>query len=229
MAGSEAVKHAWSSIVPNLFIVDPSTDYLKTLRATQNDAIATAKSLNVPFPDSCHVTLFMDDVASIPTIMKSPEMAYLASNSRHLQTTIFVTCQHIYQLPTQVRSQFDIVMALTTSNIKNIKVLHEEYANCVDRRIFHHIVKVATEEHGVLILDNTKASSNISDVCFFARIEPYPVQLERLGPERFWCFATTYTKDIEKANLKSNMVDKKDDSKNIVIDDKNGRLIIRKA
>ena len=227
MAGSESVKHAWSNIVPNLFIVDPSTAYLKTLRITQNTAIANAKSQNISFPDSCHVTLFMDDVASIPTIMKSPEMAYLASNSRHLQTTIFITCQHIYQLPTQVRSQFDIIMALTTSNIKNIKILHEEYANCVDKRIFQHIVTVATEEHGILVLDNTKASSIISDICFFARIEPYPTELEKLGPEIFWTFATDHS-CID--TTKKDVIDMKDDSKNIVIDDKkNGRIIIRKT
>ena len=244
IVGSEAVKQAWEKIIPDIYIYDPTMaiEFLRNLRHTQNQAIMDSKAMNIEFSPDLHVTLFMDDVASIPTIMKCPEMAYLASNSRHLQTTIFITSQHIHQIPSQVRGQFDMIMSLATSSMKNIKVLHEEYANGIDSRTFKHIMSVATEDHGIMILDNTKSSTIATEVCFYARIEPYPPRLSRLGHPAMWTFASSHSsdtlrneikqlKEVDTLKVDSCMIE--DDLDPIlddrrVISDKHGRISIRK-
>ena len=245
IVGSEAVKQAWETIIPDIYIYDPpmAIDFLKRLRHIQNQAIMNAKAQNTEFNPELHVTLFMDDVASIPSIMKCPELAYLASNSRHLQTTIFITSQHIHQIPSQVRGQFDMIMSLATSSMKNIKVLHEEYASGIDVRTFKHIIAVATEDRGIMILDNTKSSTVATDVCFYARIDPYPPTLVRLGHPDLWSYAAGHSSKVLKHEIKqmkdSDVMEVDSDAMVIdeldpilddrrVISDKHGRLSIRK-
>ena len=89
MTTSESVKSFWSTCIPALFIVEPSVSYLASLKERQNKLISHFMDRGLPFPRSLHVTLILDDCASIRSLMRSPELSWLASNGRHIQLPSF--------------------------------------------------------------------------------------------------------------------------------------------
>lgn len=226
VAGSETAKHSWSGLVHPIFVVDPNTTYLEQLRDTQNEKVRHYQSLDEPFPDDYHVTLILDDVASNKKLMRSQIISYLASNSRHLQMSVFILAQYHCQIVAEVRTQFDYVITLSTSDLKSINRLHAEYCSCVDIRTFRYILSHVTQNYGALIVNNQCMSSTLTDICTYGRIEPYPPILDRLGSETSWAYANDHYINQYDERPNETVAEKwADDNK--VITDNRGKLIIR--
>jgi hypothetical protein len=243
MTPSAKVKASWCDMVPRLYIVEPSIEYLELLRDTQNAHIQCCDQLGIPFPSALHVTLILDDCASIRKLMASPIMAWLASNGRHLHLRMIVTVQYFNQLTAEVRTQFDVVFVLATSNRRNITKLHEELVGCGDVRLFRHVVASMTLNRGALVIDNNKNSADINDCCFHAKATSL-MPAVRLGAPKLWDFSDTHYYDyaVPGRTQRSNLQDilhgeaEEDDDDDVtlhnnrlVVNDRLGRIVIRKV
>jgi hypothetical protein len=233
MAGSETVKEAWSTLVHPIFIVDPNIKYLETLKDTQNEVVRRhQKSGNKIFPPEQHITLIMDDVSSNKKLMRSHILSYFASNSRHLHMSIFILAQYHCQIVSEVRNQFDIVFALSTSDQKSVVRLHSEYCSCVDLRIFKHILTYVTRDFGMLVIDNQNTSGNVSEVCLYGRMTTYPPDLQKLGSplarihgDNHYCEVDQQRPSLMDAEDWTKVQD--DAKKNMIVNDRQGKLILR--
>lgn len=230
MAGSETAKKTWSNIVHPIFVVDPDLKYLESLRDTQNEVVRKHQKNDTPFPDNRKITLVLDDVSSNKKLMRSQILSYLASNSRHLQMSIFVLAQYHCQIVAEVRNQFDQVFALSTSDAKSIVRLHAEYCSGVDFRIFKHVLTHVTQDRGMLVIDNQATSAQIDSICFYAKMSIYPPILEKLGSSAMWAYGEEYYCDEHTTRPDSRTADAGDEQKkeNLVVCDRKGKLIIRK-
>ena len=201
MCGSETVKESWARSIHPIFIQDPSVEYLESFRDQRNQLVRTYRRRKEPIPDSEHCTLILDDVASIRRIMRSPVLAYLASNSRHLCTSIFVLAQYACQVPAEIRNQFDLIFMLATADTKTIRRMHAEYCSITDLRIFEKVLAASTGEHGVLVIDNRAVTDRIEQVCFYGKIDTYPFEIKRLGPPSAWAFGDMHYMDIDGGSV----------------------------
>lgn len=249
MCGNVSVKQNWAKSIPKLFCVDANVEYFTRLRQEQEKQIA--KYGEEKLPDKHRVTLILDDVASSKHIMRSKELMSLASDSRHLGITIFMLAQYIFQAPSEIRSQFDTIFVLSTSNRRNITTIHNEFVGSVPMRVFRRVLEAVTDNYGLLVIDNNKNGS-IENVCSYARITNYPPKLERLGAPALWEYSRTHYLNIEKlryaqANLRDeNKIDRdiEDDddddfekdvvfmqvvSANKVFHDRFGKIIVRQS
>lgn len=234
MGGSETAKNSWSKIVHPIFIIDPDLKYLENLRDTQNELVRKYQKSGEPFPPAHQITLVLDDVSSNKKLMRSQILSYLASNSRHLQMSIYVLAQYHCQIVTEVRNQFDLVFMLSTSDTKSIVRLHAEYCSGVDFRIFKHILSHVTQDFGMLIIDNQSTSAQIDHICFHATMDSYPPELEHLGPSEVWEFGEAYYRDEHATRPAVTDADEwqktqEDPQTRHVITDRRGKLIIRKT
>ena len=98
MAGSETAKSSWATLVPPLFVHHPTIERLEKIKSVQNALVREHTRAGTPFPPHNMLTLVLDDVSSNKQIMRSPILAYLASNSRHLQMSIFILAQYHCQI-----------------------------------------------------------------------------------------------------------------------------------
>jgi hypothetical protein len=230
MAGSETAKSSWSKIVHPIFVVDPDLKYLENLRDTQNAIVRKYQKSGETFPSDRKITLVLDDVSSNKKLMRSQILSYLASNSRHLEMSIFVLAQYHCQIVTEVRNQFDQVFMLSTSDTKSIVRIHAEYCSGVDFRIFKHVLGHVTQDHGMLIIDNQATSTQIDSICFYATMDTYPPPLVRLGPEDVWDFGEDYYCDEHATRPDAAMADawQQSQEEHLVVTDRKGKLIIRK-
>lgn len=195
MVGSETVRKNWEDLIPSTHIHDACVNTLEHIKNRQNDLIRQFSKANLPFPDSLHVTLVLDDIASNKEIMRSRTIAYLASNSRHLHMRIFILAQYHCQIVSEVRNQFDMIFLLSTSDTKTINRIHAEYCSSLLLHVFKGAIAFVTDNHGLLILDNRLSSSDISKICFHAVIDPYPPARERLGHVDQWKFCSDFYSD----------------------------------
>ena len=195
MCGNVSVKQNWAKSIPKLFCVDANVEYFTTLRQEQEKQIDKYGEENLP--DKHRVTLILDDVASSKHIMRSKELISLASDSRHLGITIFLLAQYIFQAPSEIRSQFDTIFVLSTSNRRNITTIHNEFVGSVPIRVFRRVLEAVTDNYGLLVIDNNKNGS-IEKVCSYARIANYPPELEKLGSPALWEYSRTHYLNIEK-------------------------------
>ena len=233
MAGSETAKMSWSEIVHPIFCLDPDIPYLESLRDTQNELVRKYQKSGKPFPTANQVTLVFDDLSSNKKLMRSQIMTYLASNSRHLQMSIYILAQYHCQIVTEVRNQFDLVFILSTSDSKSIVRLHAEFCSGVDFRIFKHILTHVTQDFGMLVVNNQSRSVQIDSICFHATMDTYPPTLGRLGPEEVWEFGNDYYCDESATRPDTNTADawhqnEEEQQTHHVINDRKGKLIIRK-
>jgi len=234
MAGSETAKSSWAKIVHSIFIVDPDLKYLETLRDTQNELVRKYAKSGETFPLSRQVTIVFDDVSSNKKLMRSQILSYLASNSRHLQMSIYVLAQYHCQIVTEVRNQFDLVFMLSTSDTKSIVRIHAEYCSGVDFRIFKHVLSHVTQNFGMLVINNQSTSAHIDSICFHAAMDSYPPVLEQLGSSEVWEFGDAYYRDEHATRPDEVAADEwqknqEDPMTHHVITDRKGKLIIRKA
>jgi hypothetical protein len=247
MCGNVASKQSWSKSIPKLYCIDPDIEYFDTLRHEQEKHIA--KYGEDDLPDKHQVTLIIEDVASSKKLMRSKQLLSLASDSRHLGITMYILAQYIFQVPSEVRSQFDAIFVLSTSNLKNITIIHNEFVGSVPQRVFKRVLEAVTDEYGMLVIDNNK-NGTIQKVCSYARISNYPPKLERLGSPDLWEYSRIHYLNIEKlrcAQAKSRETDRdiEDDvdddfqndagvfmqviSANKVYHDRFGKIIVRQV
>ena len=242
MAGSERVKDLWADMVPRLFVVDPSLEYLEKLKQHQTQMVKHYKHSD--FPRVHHITLILDDCASIKTFMRSPILAWLASNGRHIELRICILVQYLNQCPCEIRDQFDIIFCLATSNRKNIAKLHEEYVGVGEFRTFRSVLNTMTEDRGCLVIDNRINSSSISGCCFYSKIENFPIVPIHIGDEQQWSYSEKhYIENIQTYvphQLQQDVVEESDEEEDLeeikkVMDttrmysDRLGKIIIRKT
>jgi hypothetical protein len=240
MGGSETVRDSWSDVIHPLYVIDASVEYLEKLTDQRNHLIRQCKQQDREPTRREHVTLILDDVASIKTVMKSQPLSYLASNSRHLHMAIFILAQAHTQVPTEVRSQNDFLFVLATADSKNISRMREEYASSVDKRVFRTLLSFCTNDRGLLVVDNRTSSDQVSDICYMVRNPGlHAHDHRRLGPDQLWAFAdsryiNTAVPTAEEAhewNIQNDedtteLTKKIQDSRKIY-QDKQGQLVIR--
>lgn len=194
MVGSERVRESWSDSVPSLYIVDKSEEYLSMLCTGQDGHIK--KYGKKAFPKRHHVYIFFDDCASDRKFMTSKVVKYLASNSRQLEITCFWLAQYIFQVPSEVRSQFDMIFTLATSSSKNIATIHGEFCSMIPLRIFRRILQALTENFGVLVIDVN--GTTVSGTCMYLKMDTYPPVPIKMGSQQQWIFSKTHYLDLEK-------------------------------
>jgi hypothetical protein len=178
------------------------------------------------------MTIILDDVSSDKKLMRSQILSYLASNSRHLQMSIFVLAQYHCQIVTEVRNQFDMVFLLNTSDSKSIVRLHAEFCSGLNYRIFKHVLGHVTQNFGMMIINNQATSIQMEDVCFTSRMPTYPPILEKLGPAAIWDYGHGYYCDEnatrpDRATADNWQKDQDDHQTHHVVTDRVGKLIIR--
>jgi hypothetical protein len=232
MAGSETAKQSWSKIVHPIFVVDPSLEYLEVLKDTQNNLVRHYQKNNEVYPDEKKITLVLDDVSSNKKLMRSQILSYLASNSRHLQMSIFILAQYHCQIVAEVRNQFDQVFMLSTSDKKSIERLHAEYCSSIDLRVFKHVLGHVTQNFGLMVIDNQSTSVHINDICFHAKMKTYPPDLQSLGAEGTRDYGADYYCDEDQsrpdaADADAWKKDQDEQQKNHIITDRRGKLVIR--
>ena len=192
---NERIKQSWSKYIPKLFIFQPEdADILSKVEKCMNNAIKSierkSKSSNT---DRLRLTFILDDVGHETKVMNHNGLKGLAAMGRHINITVFILAQFIYQVPPRVRSQFEYIFMLSTICKKNIKAVQTEYCSHFELSSFKKILEACTQNYGLLVINTGSKSS--TQTLYHAKIKDYPVSAYRMGCEAQWKISNAIYKE----------------------------------
>jgi hypothetical protein len=131
-------------------------------------------------------TLIMDDLAFDPRFFKSKTQSNLSLNGRHMKSSTFATSQYVNAMPPLIRSNLDYVICTKETTRINRKKLYDNFFGMFPSfKDFNKVFDQVTKNFGVLVLDRTTNSGNLSDQVKFYRADP-KIKLRKLGKKIFY-------------------------------------------
>jgi hypothetical protein len=135
------------------------------------------------------VFVVLDDLAYDNTIMKKPVLRFIFMNGRHLNIFLIFSSQYVADLgPPAIRANIDVLFVCREAIQANRWRLYNYFFGCFDTfEDFNKVLNACTEDYGVLVLDNTKLSNDVTSCVFHWRAK---VRDDfRMGSRSFWKFS----------------------------------------
>lgn len=183
ITGSEASSESFSKFFPKSFIYDEvDTDRIEKIAHTQQKL----RKKNTP-GDYSSLLLF-DDCGYDKSITRKKIIKKIFCNGRHLKILLMMTVQYCKDIPPDLRSNADYVFILRENVQESRKKLWKEYAGIIpDFDTFNEIMNVCTDNRGILVVDNTSISNEVTDNIFWYRARN-PLKKFKVGTESLWKF-----------------------------------------
>lgn len=136
---------------------------------------------------TCHpVFLILDDLMYDSSFLRDKLLRYLFMNGRHFNICIFLSSQYVTDVPPSMRTNIDYVFVLR-DNLYREKLWRNLFMIFPTLEKFHAAMDVVTQDYGALVLDNTQASTSLSDCVFWYKAKLGRVF--RMGSDSFWEFS----------------------------------------
>ena len=188
-SGTEESNGFYKQFVPGTFIFDDK-DVERRLEAIVENQKKLAMQKQLGEVDSkldTRVVIVLDDVGYKKDVLKSEIIRQIFMNGRHHHVILIVACQYCMDVGVDLRTNADYVFVLKQNSVSSIKNLHENYFGAFDKRKeFQTVLDACTQNYQCLVLDNTRPSTMVSDVCFWYKAK-YGRKF-RLGSRELWAF-----------------------------------------
>lgn len=185
MSGTEDSNAAYSEIFPPIFIFN-GMDTNKIEQFIRRQKVSMQN-----IPENPWSLLLLDDCADDPKILRTPLFQDIFKNGRHWKMLFILSLQYALDIPPSVRTNVDGVFILRENNLRNRKVLYENYAGIIpDFKLFCDIMDQLTNNYTALYINNTGTSTDWRDCVFWYKAKPVPDGF-KFGCPDYWGFANT--------------------------------------
>ena len=183
ITGSEASAESFSEVFPKTFIFDDlETERLKNIISNQR------KLRKKGTTEDYSSLLLLDDCGYNRSVMKEKPIKQIFCNGRHLKIMLVVSVQYCKDIPPDLRSNADYVFILREPQLENRRKLWKDFAGIVPTfELFNTVMNECTNDYGMIVLDNTTISNNITDNLFWYRARETPRKY-KIGSRDFWNF-----------------------------------------
>ena len=129
--------------------------------------------------------MVVDDCAT-NNLGKEKNLKWIFNNGRHRKILFMLCLQFMLSVPPVLRVNIDYVFLLREPNRDNQKRLYEYYAKSIfpTLELFVQCLEQMTNNYGIMILDNTVSSSEITERCFY-----YKAKIRddfKIGCSKYW-------------------------------------------
>lgn len=137
---------------------------------------------DIPF-----VLIVLDDIISNQHDMRYEELLNeMMFSGRHYRVSIIINTQDIKGISPGARNNFDIVAMTYQTQERSIETLKGEYGDFFpNKKVFREIIKMNTQDHQMIIIDQTTAKYKATDCFFIDKANPHPDPY-RIGDSEFW-------------------------------------------
>jgi len=183
ITGSEGSAEEFAKFFPKSFIYDEvDTDRIEKIADTQT------KLRKKGTEGDYSSFLVFDDCGYDKSITKQKIIRKIFCNGRHLKILLMMTVQYCKHIPPDLRSNADYVFIFREKSSDNRKKLWKDYAGIVDDfDTFNQIMNSCTDNRGVLVVDNTSISNDVTENLFWYRSK-YPLKPFKVGSASLWKF-----------------------------------------
>ena len=132
--------------------------------------------------------VLLDDCTDDPKVFNKPFQQGMYKNGRHWKMLYILSLQYGMDIRPVIRTNIDGVFILREPNMRNRRVLWENYASCIpDFGDFCQILDQITDDYTALYINNATQSNRLEDCIFWYRAPPN-IPSWKFGCEEFWMF-----------------------------------------
>lgn len=185
-------KEMFTKHVPHSWVHEFKPELVESLSRTQRSMAVVKKR---------RMILVLDDCNADKRMWKSVGLRDIMYNGRHEKICFISSMQYCLDCPPDIRTNIDYVFALRDIVLANKQRLHKYFFGCFNRfDDFDRVLSDVTDNYGVLCLDNTCKTNNLTDMLSWYRASPNLPEF-RLGKPVFWKLdACSITRTPEKTD-----------------------------
>ena len=177
-SATEEANEAYGSIFPNLYIHNEyNEDVLQKVILNQK------KLRRQGSKDGCYVVL--DDVLFDKKVMNSKTIRQALYNGRHWGLQLFVVAQYVVDVPSALRSQFDVVVVMMEPSANTRKRINDYWLSALTYKQTNQLLDATTQNYEGLVIVNYRPSTDLSKICFWYKANPNLPPF-RCGSTAFW-------------------------------------------
>jgi len=181
MSGTEDSNGHYSKIFPSAFVFN-SLDKPVIEQFVKRQKLAK-EHLQNPWG-----ILLLDDCTDDPKLFNDPLFLGLYKNGRHWKMLFILSLQYSLDIKPAIRTNIDGTFILRETNLKNRRVLWENYAGVIgDFQQFCDIMDQLTDDYTALYIHNATTSNKMEDCVFWYKAKPVPDNF-RIGSDDYWDF-----------------------------------------
>lgn len=182
VSGSEENNHDLCDYIPSTFVFN-HYDEKMVENFVQRQKYAK-KYLQNPW-----AILLLDDCTDNPRVFNSEIQHGLFKRGRHMALLYIVSLQYGLDLKPAIRTSIDGTFIMREPNLKNRKVLWENYGSIVpDFKIFCEIMDKLTENYTAVFFNNRVQTNNLEDCVFYYRADKSVLENFKFGSPEIWKF-----------------------------------------
>lgn len=181
MSGTEDSNGHYAKIFPPSFVFN-------SLKKDVIESFVTRQKLAKQHLPNPWAVLLLDDCTDDPKLFNDPLFLGLYKNGRHWKNWFILSLQYSLDIKPAIRTNIDCTFILRESNLKNRKVLWENYAGIIpDFNAFNDVMDQITDDYTALVIYNATTSNKMEDCVFWYKAKPIPENF-RLGCDDYWDF-----------------------------------------
>jgi hypothetical protein len=178
MSGTEDSNGHYKKIVPSTFV------YNRLEEKKIEDFVVRQKIAKKHITNPWAI-LLLDDCTDDPKLFNKPLFQGLYKNGRHWKMWFILSLQYCMDIKPVIRTNVDGVFILRETNLRNRKLLWENYAGVIpDFSMFCSILDQVTSDYTALYIHNATTSNKLEDCLFWYRAKEVPPDF-RLGSKDF--------------------------------------------
>jgi len=177
-----------------------SVDQLSKLLGAMKETVEKGKER--------HALLCLDDCMADRALFKGEPIRDLHLNGRHYFTGFINCAQFLMDMTPDIRTQTDYVFVLRCGIHDEKAKLHKYFFGCVQKYSdFDKIFTECTQNYGAIVLDNTLASTGMSNIFYYKAVEKKMLPPFKMFRPVYWSLSDKYIRAFKAqsaAGFKSN-------------------------
>lgn len=181
MSGTEDSNHFYRSVFPSTFVFN-NYDEAQVEKFIKRQKIAK-DHLENPW-----AVIILDDCTDDPALFRKPLQNGMYKRGRHWKMWYILSLQYGMDVRPVIRTNVDGVFILREPNMRNRKVMYENYASVIpDFKLFCDILDQITNDYTALYIHNATRSNDWRDCVFWYKAKPVPPDF-KFGCDDYWDF-----------------------------------------
>ena len=181
MSGTEDSNHFHREIMPSTFVFN-TYDEVQLEKFIQRQKIAR-EHLDNPW-----AVVILDDCTDDPSLFRKPLQNGMYKRGRHWKMWYILSLQYGMDVRPVIRTNIDGVFILREPNMRNRKVMYENYASIIpDFKLFCDILDQMTSDYTALYIHNASKTNDWKECVFWYKAKPIP-QGFRFGCDDYWIY-----------------------------------------
>ena len=178
-SGTEDSNHFYKTIFPSTFVFN-------TYDEDQIQKVIRRQKIAKEHLENAWAVMILDDCTDDPALFRKPLQQGLYKRGRHWRLWYILSLQYGMDVRPVIRTNVDGVFILREANLRNRKVMYENYAGIIpDFKLFCDILDQITDDYTALYIHNATRTNDWRDCVFWYKAKPAPKDF-KFGCDTFW-------------------------------------------